>query len=418
MKVLIVGGGGREHAIAWKLAQSPRVNQIYCAPGNGGTAAFCQNIPVQATDLEAIADFAKNEAIDLVFVAPDDPLALGLVDLLVAHGIRAFGPTQAAAIIEASKSFSKDLMNRYRIPTADYAVFSEIAPALAYLESCDMPIVIKADGLALGKGVIIAETLEQARQAVRGMMEDQAFGEAGRTVVIEEFMTGPELTVLAFTDGKTVKPMVSSRDHKRALDGDKGLNTGGMGAVVPGASLTAADWQQMQDTIFQPTIDAMKKEGRPFKGVIYFGLMLTDKGPRVVEYNARFGDPEAQAILPLLETDLMAIIDAVLDEQLDQLDIAWTDQSACCLVLASGGYPQSYQKGYEIFGLDQVSADTTVFHAGTALREDGAIVTSGGRVLGVTATARTLDEAIDKAYLEAAKIRFKDMHFREDIGRT
>ncbi len=417
MKVLIIGGGGREHAIAWKLKQSPRVSRLYCAPGNGGIADIAEIVPLKATDLEGLTAFAQAEQIDLVFVAPDDPLALGLVDRLEAAGIRTFGPRKNAAVIEASKSFSKDLMRRYNIPTAAYAVFTELDAALTYLDTAAMPIVVKADGLALGKGVIIAQDREQARVAVRDMLAGTAFGSAGSTVVIEEFMTGPELTVLAFTDGRTVCPMVSSRDHKRALDGDQGLNTGGMGAVVPGADLTSAEWAHLQATIFQPTIDAMRAEGRPFKGVIYFGLMLTPQGPKVIEYNARFGDPETQAVLPLLQTDLMDIIDAVIEERLDQLDIRWSTQAACCVVLASGGYPGSYQTGYPIHGLDTVSPSGLVFHAGTR-RENGQIVTSGGRVLGVTALADDLPTAIRQAYADVEKISFANLHYRRDIGLT
>lgn len=418
MKVLVVGGGGREHAIVWKLKQSPRISRLYCAPGNGGTAAIATNLPLKATDLSGITEYAIREAIDLVFVAPDDPLALGLVDCLEAAGIRAYGPRKSAAIIESSKAFSKDLMRRYNIPTAAYAVFTSQEEALAYLDTQPVPIVIKADGLALGKGVIIAMNREEAREAVRSMMAGSAFGDAGRTVVIEEFMTGPELTVLAFTDGETVKPMVSSRDHKRALDGDKGLNTGGMGAIVPGADLSADDWALLQSSIFQPTIDAMRAEGRPFSGVIYFGLMLTPQGPKVIEYNARFGDPETQAILPLLETDLLDIIEATLDHRLAELDILWSDACSCCVVMASGGYPGSYKTGYPISGLDS-TGNCLVFHAGTRIDEkNGTACTSGGRVLGVTAVAPKLDDAINAAYAGVAGISFQDMHFRRDIGRT
>ena len=345
MKLLIVGGGGREHAIAWKFSQSPQVDALYCAPGNAGIAQIATCVPIKATDLDAMVRFAVSEAIDLVFVAPDDPLALGMVDALQQAGIRAFGPSRAAARIEASKSFAKDLMRRYQIPTADYAVFDSVEPALAHLNSCDLPIVIKADGLALGKGVIIAQTQLEAEQAVRDMLEGNAFGQAGSRVVIESFLTGPELTVLAFADGKTVVPMVSSRDHKRAFDRDQGPNTGGMGTIAPGARLSVQDQELMLATIFQPTIDAMAAEGCPFKGVIYFGLMLTPSGPKVIEYNARFGDPEAQVVLPLLETDLVDICLAVLDGRLDQIDIRWQDRNACCVVLASGGYPGAYETG-------------------------------------------------------------------------
>jgi phosphoribosylamine--glycine ligase len=416
MKLLIVGGGGREHAIAWKFSQSPQVDALYCAPGNAGIAQIATCVPIKATDLDAMVRFAVAEAIDLVFVAPDDPLALGMVDALQQAGIRAFGPSRAAARIEASKSFAKDLMRRYQIPTADYAVFESVEPALAHLNSCDLPIVIKADGLALGKGVIIAQTQLEAEQAVRDMLEGNAFGQAGSRVVIESFLTGPELTVLAFADGKTVVPMVSSRDHKRAFDRDQGPNTGGMGTIAPGARLSVQDQELMLATIFQPTIDAMAAEGCPFKGVIYFGLMLTPSGPKVIEYNARFGDPEAQVVLPLLETDLVDICLAVLDERLDQIDIRWQDRNACCVVLASGGYPGAYVTGYPISGLDSVT-DSLVFHAGT--RQDGAdIVTAGGRVLGVTAVSDTLEGAISQAYQDVARIHFDKVHYRRDIGRT
>lgn len=417
MKVLIIGGGGREHAIAWKLKQSPRISRLYCAPGNGGIASLAEIVPIKATDLPGITQFALEEKIDLVFVAPDDPLAMGLVDELEKVGVTAFGPRKNAAIIESSKAFSKDLMRRYNIPTAEYAVYEQLDAALNYLETAALPIVIKADGLALGKGVIIALTREEAQSAVREMMAGSAFGQAGKTVVIEEFMTGPELTVLAFSDGNTVVPMLSSRDHKRALDGDQGLNTGGMGAVVPGADLTPEMWAALQNQIFQPTIDAMKAENRPFRGVIYFGLMLTPNGPKVIEYNARFGDPEAQAVLPLLETDLLDIVEAILGNRLHEIDIRWKNECSCCVVLASGGYPGHYETGFPIEGLDSVSPDCLVFHAGTRL-ENGRILTNGGRVLGVTSLAEDLPTAISKAYHEAAKVYFKDIHYRRDIGQT
>ncbi len=415
MKVLVVGGGGREHAICWKLKQSPRVTELYCAPGNAGIAQVATCVPIRATAIEEMTDYARREKFDLVFVAPDDPLALGLVDHLEEAGIRAYGPRANAAIIEASKAFSKDLMRRYDIPTAKYEVFTDTEKALAYIDREPVPIVVKADGLALGKGVIIAETRDEAKDAVRSMMLNKAFGTAGNTVVIEECMKGPELTVLAFSDGKTILPMVSSRDHKRALDHDQGKNTGGMGAVTPGADLTADDEKVMYDQIFLPTIAALSREGRPFVGVIYFGLMLTDQGPRVIEYNARFGDPEAQAVLPRLENDLMDIIDACLDGTLDTIQLRFKPGASCCVVMASGGYPESYQTGYPIEGLDQV--ETIVFHAGTR-QEDGNIVTSGGRVLAVYADAEDLESAIDKAYEGVAKISFKHMHYRKDIGRT
>ncbi len=415
MKVLVVGGGGREHVICWKLKQDPRVTDLYCAPGNGGIASIATCVDIKATDIEGMVEYAKKEQFDLVFVAPDDPLAMGMVDKMEEAGLRSFGPKANAAIIEGSKAFSKQLMKKYSIPTAKYEIFSDEQAALDYLETQSMPIVIKCDGLALGKGVIIAQNLDEAKQAVKDMMEDQKFGSAGSTIVIEEFMTGPELTILAFSDGNTCVPMVSSRDHKRAYDHDEGLNTGGMGAVTPGADMTDELKSRIQDEIITPTVEALKKEGRPFKGVIYFGLMLTPNGPKVVEYNARFGDPEAQAVLPLLENSLLDIVDAIIDGKLDQIDFKWKNKCSCVVVMASGGYTQSYAKGYEITGID--TCGKLVFQAGTALK-DGKLVTSGGRVLCVYDEADTLDEAIDGAYEGVAKISFKDMHFRHDIGRT
>ena len=415
MKVLVVGGGGREHVICWKLKQDPRVTELYCAPGNGGIASIATCVDIKATDIDGMVEYAKKEQFDLVFVAPDDPLAMGMVDRLEEAGLRSFGPKANAAIIEGSKAFSKQLMKKYSIPTAKYEIFDDEQKALDYLETQDMPIVIKCDGLALGKGVIIAQTLDEAKQAVKDMMEDKKFGNAGSTIVIEEFMTGPELTILAFSDGNTCVPMVSSRDHKRAYDHDEGLNTGGMGAVTPGADMTDELKSRIQIEIITPTVEALKKEGRPFKGVIYFGLMLTPQGPKVVEYNARFGDPEAQAVLPLLENSLLDIVDAVIDGKLDQIDFKWKNKCSCVVVMASGGYPQSYAKGYEITGID--TCGKIVFQAGTALK-DGKLVTSGGRVLCVYDEGDTLDEAIDGAYEGVAKISFKDMHFRHDIGRT
>ncbi|MDD2441549.1 MAG: phosphoribosylamine--glycine ligase [Eubacteriales bacterium] len=416
MRVLIVGGGGREHAIAWKLKQSPRISQLFCAPGNAGIAELAACVPIKATDLDALVRFARSETIDLVFVAPDDPLALGLVDRLETAGIRAFGPRSHAAVLESSKAFAKDLMRRYRIPTADYQVFDDVKAALAHVAGAELPLVVKADGLALGKGVVIAHEREEARAAVTDMMVNSRFGQAGQKLVIESFLSGPELTLLAFTDGRTIHPMVTSRDHKRACDNDQGLNTGGMGAVAPGADLDENAWRQLRETILQPTVDAMRAEGRPFKGVLYFGLMLTQDGPKVIEYNARFGDPEAQVVLPLLETDLLDIIEAILDERLDQLEIRWKSGAACCVVAASGGYPAAYQTGYPIFGLDKVPSDCLVFHAGTR-REGDAVLTSGGRVLGVTALGRTVEEAVGRAYRALDVIAFKDMHARRDIGR-
>ncbi len=416
MKILVIGGGGREHALVWKLSQSPRVSKIYCAPGNAGMIDLAELVPISTLDFPTIIEFCRTEAIDRVLVAPDDPLALGLVDELEEAGIAAYGPGRAAARIEASKSYAKDLMLRYNIPTASYQVFSKLEPALEALNSCSYPAVIKADGLALGKGVLIAADKTQAENAVRMMLAEQTFGKAGGTILLEECLTGPELTVLAFSDGTTVKPMVTSRDHKRALDGDQGLNTGGMGAVSPGADLTDAQMQMMQATIFQPTIDAMRAEGAPFRGVIYFGLMLTPEGPKVIEYNARFGDPEAQVVLPRLKTDLIDIMEAVRDGRLAEQGIEYLTDCSCCVVMASGGYPGTYQTGYPISGLDQ--KDVIIFHAGTRQDEQGNIVTCGGRVLGVTALAPTMTEAIDCAYAGVAGIKFENAHYRKDIGRT
>ncbi len=414
MKVLVVGSGGREHAICYSLKKSPKVTELYCAPGNGGISEIAQCVDVKATDIDGMVAWAKENAMDFVMVAPDDPLAMGMVDALEAAGIRAFGPRANAAIIEGSKAFSKELMKKYGIPTAAYEIFTDMAEALRYVEQQGAPIVVKCDGLALGKGVVVAQTVEEAKDAVVNMMENKAFGEAGAKVVIEECMTGPEVTVLAFTDGKTIVPMPSSQDHKRAYDGDQGPNTGGMGAISPCPNYTPQDATTGMETIFLPTIQALSAEGRTFQGVLYFGMMLTPKGPKVVEYNARFGDPECQAVLSLLETDLMEILEACVDGTLDQVDVKFKDAASCCLVLASGGYPVAYEKGKEITGLSQVT-DAVVFHAGTK-KQDGKFYTSGGRVLGVTAVAPTLREAVDKAYAQAAPISFEKMHFRRDIG--
>ena len=414
MKVLVVGSGGREHAICYSLKKSPKVTELYCAPGNGGISEIAQCVDVKATDIDGMVAWAKENAMDFVMVAPDDPLAMGMVDALEAAGIRAFGPRANAAIIEGSKAFSKELMKKYGIPTAAYEIFTDMAEALRYVEQQGAPIVVKCDGLALGKGVVVAQTVEEAKDAVVNMMENKAFGEAGAKVVIEECMTGPEVTVLAFTDGKTIVPMPSSQDHKRAYDGDQGPNTGGMGAISPCPNYTPQDAKTCMETIFLPTIQALNAEGRTFQGVLYFGMMLTPKGPKVVEYNARFGDPECQAVLSLLETDLMEILEACVDGTLDQVDVKFKDAASCCLVLASGGYPVAYEKGKEITGLSQVT-DAVVFHAGTK-KQDGKFYTSGGRVLGVTAVAPTLREAVDKAYAQAAPISFEKMHFRRDIG--
>ena len=417
MKVLVVGGGGREHAICWKLAQSPKVTELYCAPGNGGISQIAACVPISATDVEGMVKWAKENAMDFVMVAPDDPLALGMVDALEAAGIRAFGPRKNAAIIEASKAFSKELMKKYGIPTAKYETFTDEAAALAYIEAEGAPIVVKADGLALGKGVTVAATVEEAKQAVRDMMEGGKFGASGSTVVIEECMVGPEVTVLAFADGETVVPMMSSQDHKRAYDGNEGPNTGGMGAFCPSPNYTPEIAERCVKEIFQPTLEALKAEGRPFKGVIYFGLMLTADGPKVVEYNARFGDPETQPLLSMLDTDLMDIFEACVDGKLSELDIKWKPGAACCLVLASGGYPLSYKKGYTIEGLDKVPEGATVFHAGTKLT-DGVYTNNGGRVLGVTAVGSDLKDAVAKAYEAAKPIHWTDMHFRTDIGKV
>ncbi len=415
MKILVVGGGGREHAVIWKLRQNPRVEQVYCAPGNGGIGELAECVDIGATDIAAMADFAEREKIDLVVVTPDDPLALGMVDELTRRGIRAFGPTKAAAEIEASKAYSKELMKKYGIPTADYATFDSMEEALRYVEACPIPIVVKADGLALGKGVLICETREQAREAVRKIMGQRAFGDAGSRVVIEEFLTGPEVSVLAFCDGKTIRPMESAQDHKRALDGDGGANTGGMGTFSPTPKYTPALREQVEREIILPTVEALNAEGRPFQGVIFFGLMLTDKGPKVLEYNARLGDPEAQSVLFRMRTDLLDVMEAVIDGTLDQITLEFDSSPAVCVVMASGGYPGSYEKGKEIFGLDAVDRDVMVFHAGTAQR-DGRFYTNGGRVLGVTAMGADMAAAREKAYANVAKIHFEGAHFRTDIG--
>lgn len=416
MNVLVVGGGGREHAIAAALRKSQRVGKLYCAPGNGGISKIAECVDIKATDIEGVIGFSRKNCIDFVMVAPDDPLALGMVDALEAAGIPAFGPRANAAILESSKVFSKKLMDKYVIPTAKYKVFDDMDAALSYVRAEGAPIVVKADGLALGKGVVVAQSVEEAERAVRSIMGERKFGDSGLKVVIEECMVGPEVTVLAFTDGKTIVPMLSSQDHKRAYDNDEGPNTGGMGAFCPSPLYTDDIAEICMRDIFRPTIDAMAAEGRPFKGVIYFGLMLTKNGPKVVEYNARFGDPEAQPILSLLETDLMDIFEAVVNERLDEVEIRFRPGAACCIVLASGGYPEKYNTGYEISGLEDVPADITVYHAGTKASGDS-IVTAGGRVLGVTATADTLYEAVDKAYAAVERISFKDMHYRRDIGR-
>ncbi|MCI9482958.1 MAG: phosphoribosylamine--glycine ligase [Clostridiaceae bacterium] len=414
MKVLVIGSGGREHAICVALAKSPKVSHIWCAPGNAGIASIAECVPLGATDIEGVVAFAKEQKPDLVMVAPDDPLALGMVDALEAAGVRAFGPRANAAVIEGSKSFAKDLMKKYGIPTAEYAVFEDSGEAAAYIREKGAPIVVKADGLALGKGVTVAMTEEDAVAAVKDAVDGGTFGKAGARVVIEEYLTGPEVSVLAFVDGKTLKTMPSAQDHKRAYDHDEGPNTGGMGAFSPSRFYTEAVAAECMEKIFQPTVAAMAAEGRRFQGVLYFGLMLTPKGPRVIEYNARFGDPETQAVLSRLDSDLYDIFNAVIDGRLDEMDIRWKDEAACCVVMASGGYPKSYAKGKTITGLDRVQ-DSFVYHAGTAVK-DGQTVTNGGRVLGVTATAPTLEEAIQKAYGDVHRISFENAHFRNDIG--
>ncbi|MBR5151915.1 MAG: phosphoribosylamine--glycine ligase [Clostridia bacterium] len=417
MKVLVIGSGGREHTIIWKLRQSPSVDKIYAAPGNGGISRLAECVPISVMDFDALTKFAKENQIDLTVVAPDDPLAGGAVDAFEAAGLRAFGPNRAAAIIEGSKAFSKDLMKKYNIPTAGYEVFDNSRDAIDYIKAENkFPVVVKADGLALGKGVIIAQTLEEAETAVHEIMDDKVFGAAGGKVVIEEFLVGPEISVLAFTDGKTLKPMVSAQDHKRAYDNDEGLNTGGMGTFSPSRIYTPELAEECMKNIFLPTMHAMNAEGRTFKGVLYFGLMKTTDGVKVIEYNCRFGDPETQVVLPRLKTDLYEIFEAVIDERLDEIEIEWEDNAAVCVVLASGGYPQAYKKGYPIDGITQAeSLGAMVFHAGT-VHEDGVFKTNGGRVLGVTATGKDLDSAIKEAYRYVKMIKFQDMHFRTDIG--
>ena len=418
MNLLVVGGGGREHAIIKKLKENPSVETIYALPGNGGIAQDAVCVPeIGAKDIPAIVEFAKSHAIDFAVVAPDDPLALGCVDRLHEAGIPCFGPDAKAARIEASTVFSKNLMKKYGIPTAAYEVFDNPAKALAYLKDASFPIVIKADGLALGKGVLIPQSLEEAEAAVKTIMEDKAFGDSGNEIVIEEFLTGPEVSVLAFTDGTAIAPMVSSMDHKRAGDGDTGLNTGGMGTVAPNPCYTAEAAQVCMDTIFLPTLAAMRAEGCPFKGCLYFGLMLTPNGPKVIEYNCRFGDPETQVVLPLLKTDLLTVMQAVENETLADLDVEWHSGAAACVILASGGYPSHYEKGKVMTLPEHTPANVTIYHAGDKLTEDGRLVTSGGRVLGVTATAPTLKEALADAYAAAETVEFDGKYMRHDIGR-
>lgn len=415
MKVLVVGGGGREHAIIKKLRENKEITELYALPGNGGMAGDAVCVPIGAKDIDGIAAFAKENAIDFAVVAPDDPLVLGAVDALESLGIKCFGPRKNAAIIEGSKIFAKDLMKKYGIPTAAYEVFSDMDSALKYIETAPLPTVIKADGLALGKGVVIAETREDAENAVRSMMEDKVFGESGSRVVIEEFLTGPEVSVLSFTDGKTLVPMISSMDHKRAFDGDKGPNTGGMGVIAPNPYYTDDVAKQCMDTIFMPTIKAMNSEGRTFKGCLYFGLMLTEKGPKVIEYNCRFGDPETQVVLPLLESDLFTIMRAVADGCLSDVDVRFSKESACCVVLASEGYPTKYDTGFEISVDDGLAGE--LFIAGAKLSPDGKLLTAGGRVLCVTCTAGDLGSAIKNAYDNIKRVHFANAYCRSDIGR-
>ena len=415
MNLLVVGGGGREHAIIQSLKKNPSVTKIYALPGNGGIAADAECAGIAATDIGGIVNFAKNHDIGFAVVAPDDPLVLGCADELEQLGIPVFGPRKNAAIIEGSKVFSKRLMQKYNIPTAAYAVFTDLKEALAYIEDAPIPTVIKADGLALGKGVIIAQTRQEAKNALRSMLEDKIFGESGSRVIIEEFLTGPEVSVLSFTDGETVVPMISSMDHKRAKDGDQGLNTGGMGTIAPNPYYTAEVARECMETIFLPTIRAMKAEGRPFRGCLYFGLMLTPDGPKVIEYNCRFGDPETQVVLPLLETDLLTIMQAVAAGKLSQVEVKWKDASAACVVMASDGYPTHYEKGFPIT-LPELGADEHIFIAGAKLQE-GTLVTSGGRVLGAVSVKSTLKEAVDGAYALAERIRFGNAYYRRDIGQ-
>lgn len=420
MKVLIVGSGGREHAIAASVAKSKKAEKIYCAPGNAGIGLLAECVPIGAMEFDKLAAFAKEKEIDLVIVGMDDPLVGGLTDVLEEAGIKVFGPRKNAAILEGSKAFSKDLMKKYHIPTAEYENFDSPKEALAYLETASMPIVLKADGLALGKGVLICNTLQEAKEGVKAIMEDKQFGDAGNRLVIEEFMTGREVSVLSFVDGKTIKTMTSAQDHKRAGDGDTGLNTGGMGTFSPSPFYTAEVDEFCKKYIYQATVDAMAAEGRPFQGIIFFGLMLTEKGPRVLEYNARFGDPEAQVVLPRMKNDILEVMEACIDGRLDEVDLQFEDNAAVCVVLASDGYPVSYEKGFEITGLENFvgKEDYYCFHAGSKFDDKGRIVTNGGRVLGVTAKGATLKEARAKAYEATEWVDFKNKYMRHDIGKA
>ena len=419
MDILVIGGGGREHAIIKKLSESPESGRIFCAPGNGGISQAAECVDIKATDVDGVVSFVRAHGIGLVVVTPDDPLSLGMVDALEAAGIKAFGPRKNAAEIESSKVFAKNLMKKYNIPTAGYEVFDDPKEALQYIKSQDQyPAVIKADGLALGKGVIIAQDSHEAESAIHSLMEDKIFGASGSRVVIEEFLTGPEVSVLAFTDSKTLVPMVSSKDHKRIFDGDKGPNTGGMGTISPNPYYTETIAEECMRTIFMPTLQAMNSEGRPFCGCLYFGLMLTKQGPRVIEYNSRFGDPETQVVIPRLKTDLLTIFEAVADKRLGEIEIEWDDRAAACVVAASGGYPGSYPKGCAITGLENAEKldDVTIYHAGTVLK-DGVFYTAGGRVLGVTALGSDLTKALEAAYRGIAQVRFEGMQYRKDIGK-
>ena len=420
MKVLIVGGGGREHAIAWKAAQSPRVEKLYCAPGNAGIAQVAECVDIGVMDFDAQVAFAKEHGIDLVIVGPDDPLAAGAVDAFEAAGIRAFGPRKNAAILEGSKAFSKDLMKKYNIPTAGYETFDSPEKALAYIEHAPMPIVLKADGLALGKGVLICNTREEAKDGVKTLMLDKQFGSAGDRIVVEESMTGREVSVLSFVDGKTIKIMTSAQDHKRAKDGDQGLNTGGMGTFSPSPFYTEEVDSFCRNYIYQPTVDAMRAEGREFQGIIFFGLMLTEQGPKVLEYNARFGDPETQVVLPRMKNDIMDVFEACVDGTLDQVELEFEDNAAVCVVLASAGYPEHYEKGYKMTGFENFKDKDGyyVFHAGSKFDAEGNIVTNGGRVLGVTAKGATLKEARENAYKATEWIEFGNKYMRHDIGKA
>ena len=420
MKVLIVGGGGREHAIAWKVAKSPKVEKLYCAPGNAGIAEVAECVNIGVMEFDKLTAFARENQIDLTIIGPDDPLAAGAVDAFEAAGLRVFGPRKNAAILEASKAFSKDLMKKYGIPTAAYETFTSPEAALAYLETAKMPIVLKADGQALGKGVLICKDLEEAKEGVKTLMLDKQFGSAGDEIVIEEFMTGREVSVLSFVDGKTIKIMTSAQDHKRAKDGDQGLNTGGMGTFSPSPFYTADVDAFCKEHIYQKTVDAMRAEGREFKGIIFFGLMLTADGPKVLEYNARFGDPETQVVLPRMKNDIVDLFEACIDGTLDQVDLQFEDNAAVCVVLASDGYPEHYEKGFPIHGLEHFKdADGYyVFHAGSKFDADGQIVTNGGRVLGVTATGKTLKEARTNAYKATEFITFDNKYMRHDIGKA